>query len=61
MQHNRIDRKVKSADKYRSETFKEIINIKKSKLEINDIILASNINQDIAMDKVQQFFAQLGM
>jgi len=57
MQYNRMDGKVKSANKYHSETFKEIINVIKSKTEINNIILAGDINQDIAMDKVQQFFA----
>ena len=53
--------KVKSPIQYRKEVFEQIKQYINQNSEINNIILSSDINQDIALVEVQQFFTELKM
>ena len=59
-QYARIDEKIKSASKYRSEIFNEIIQYAKSQ-NITDIIIAGDYNQSISDNAVQKFHSEIGV
>ena len=60
-QFNRIEGKVKSVQRYRNKKFLEILAYFKTNNTIDDIILAGDLDQDIRLKEVQQFFADLGI
>ena len=61
IQYNRVEGKAKSIQKYRNEIFKEIIRHIKSIQNVNDIIIAGDINQFIGSAEIQQFYSEMGV
>ena len=60
-QYNKMREQEATATKYHKEVFQEIIDYCEKIEELNDIILAGDLNQDIASREVQHFFNKLGM
>ena len=56
-----MERKVKNTGKYRKEIFNQIIIFFKINPQINNIIVTGDLNQDIRLAEVQQFFAEIGI
>ena len=54
-----MDRKVKNAKQYWNEIFSQIINYLNKNEHINDIMIVGDLNQDIGLIKVQQFFTDI--
>ena len=52
-QYNLMDRKAKSPTEYWNEIFKEIEDFISKNEDVNDIILARDLNQDIASRLIQ--------
>ena len=61
MQYNLIDRKAKIAAQYQQEMFDEIEVYIKGNQDITNIILAGDLNQNIASSAVQNFFNKIGI
>ena len=60
-QYNLMYGKAKSPTEYQNEIFKEIKDFIKKNNNVNDIILARDLNQDITSRPVQQFFSKIGI
>ena len=55
-QCNKMKGKQNTATVYRKQIFKEVIDYCRSIKDLNDIIVAEDLNQDIVAKEVQQFF-----
>ena len=60
-QYNLLEGKVRSPAEYRKEIFKQIKEYLNENEDINDVLLAGDLNQNIASNKIQAFFQEIGV
>lgn len=60
-QYNVVEGNAKSSGEYRKEIFKEIKQYVNQKEDIDDIIIAGDLNQNVNANEIRQFFTDLGV
>ena len=60
-QHNLIDGEAKLPCEHRNEILKEIEECAKKNDDVNDVMIAGDLNENIASKQIQQFFNKIGV
>lgn len=60
-QYNLNDGQAKSTNTYRKEIFSQIKDYLKKNDDIDDVIIAGDLNQDIASNEIQRFYRDIGV
>ena len=60
-QYNVVEGKVKSATEYRKEIFKQIKQHVNKQHDIDDLIIAGDLNQNINANEIKKFFSDIGV